>query len=63
MAIVILCMYKVLSESSQTKIKKKCWLNLLNFGCHLLQNVLLGNIYSDPIVFSMLQNHHGSHFP
>jgi hypothetical protein len=56
-------MYKVLSESSQTRSKKKCWLNLLNFGCHLLQNSLFGNTYSDPIIFPMLQKHYGSHFP
>jgi hypothetical protein len=28
-----------------------------------LQNSLLGNVYSNPIVFSMLQKHCGSHFP
>jgi hypothetical protein len=43
------------SESSWTRSNKKCWLNLINFGCHLLQNHLLGNIYSNPIVFSMIQ--------
>jgi hypothetical protein len=26
------------SESSRARSKKKCWLNFLNFGCHLLQN-------------------------
>jgi hypothetical protein len=31
--------------------EKKNWVNSLNFGCHLLQNSLLGNIYSNPIVF------------
>jgi hypothetical protein len=31
-------------ESSWTMSKKKCWLNLLNFGCHLLQHSLLGNV-------------------
>jgi hypothetical protein len=28
-----------------------------------LQNSLLGNLYSNPIVFSTLQKHRGSHFP
>jgi hypothetical protein len=51
------------SESSETRSKKKCCLNLLNFGCHLLQTSLFGNIYSVPIIFSMLQKHRGSHFP
>jgi hypothetical protein len=55
--------YEVLSESSQTRSKKKDWLNLLTFGCHLLQSSLLGNVYSNPIVFSALQKHRGSHFP
>jgi hypothetical protein len=36
--------YKVLSESFLTRSKKKCWLYLLNFGCHLLRNSLLGNV-------------------
>jgi hypothetical protein len=48
--------YKVLSESSWTRSKHKCWLNLLNFSCHLL-----GNIHSDPIISSTLQKHRGSH--
>jgi hypothetical protein len=30
---------------------QNCWLSLLNFGCHHYQNSLLGNIYSDPIIF------------
>jgi hypothetical protein len=47
----------------QTRSKKKCWLNLLNFGCHLLQNNLLRNVYSDPIGFSTPQKHRGSRFP
>jgi hypothetical protein len=34
----------VLLESAQTRSKKICWLNLLNFGHHLLQNSLLGNM-------------------
>jgi hypothetical protein len=51
------------SESSRTGSEKKCWLNLLNFGCHLLQNSILGNVYSDPIIFSTLQKHRGSHIP
>jgi hypothetical protein len=55
--------YVVLPESSQTWSEKKYWLNLLNFGYHLLQNRLLGSIYIDPIVLSTLQKHHGSHFP
>jgi hypothetical protein len=55
--------YKVLLKSSWTKSKKKCWLNLLNFGCHLLQNSLLGNIHRYPIIFSTLQKHCGSHLP
>jgi hypothetical protein len=38
-------------KSSRTRSKKKCWLNLLNFGCHLLRNGLLENVYSDPIFF------------
>jgi hypothetical protein len=41
--------------------KKKFWHNLLNFGCHLFENSLLVNICSDPIVFSTLPKHHGSH--
>jgi hypothetical protein len=45
-------LYEVLSENSQARSKKKCWLNLLKFGCHPLQNSLLGNSYSDPIFFS-----------
>lgn len=36
--------YEVLSESSLTSSKKKCWLILLNFGCHLFQISLLGNV-------------------
>jgi hypothetical protein len=48
----------LVSECSQTRSKKK-----LNFGCHFLQNSLLGNVYSDPINFSTLQKHHESHFP
>jgi hypothetical protein len=44
--------HEVLSKSSQTCSKKKCWLN-----SHLLQNSLLGNIYSDPIVFSRFKTH------
>jgi hypothetical protein len=55
--------YRGVSESSQTRSKKKYWLNLLNFGCHLLQNSLLWNLYSNTIIFSMLQKHHVSHFP
>jgi hypothetical protein len=47
-------LYEVLSESSRTSWKKKCWLKLLNFGCLLLQNSLLRNIYSDPIIFYSL---------
>jgi hypothetical protein len=43
--------YEVLSETSRTRSKKKCWLNLLNFGCHLLQNNLIGKVYRDPIIF------------
>jgi hypothetical protein len=31
--------YGVLSESSRTRSKKKCCFILLNFGCHLLQNM------------------------
>jgi hypothetical protein len=38
-------------EISQTRSEKKWWLNLLNFGCHLLQNSLLGNIYLIPSFF------------
>jgi hypothetical protein len=58
-----MCLDEVLSETSRTRSKKKCWLNLLNFGCHLLQNSVLGNVCSDPIVFSTLQKHRTSHFP
>jgi hypothetical protein len=28
----------------------------LNFDCHLLQNSLLGNVYNDSIIFSMLKS-------
>jgi hypothetical protein len=42
--------------------QKKYWLNLLNFGCTLLQNSLLGNVYSDPIFCSTLQKQRESHF-
>jgi hypothetical protein len=35
-------------ESPQIGSKKKC--GLLNFGCHLLQNSLLGNVYRDSII-------------
>jgi hypothetical protein len=52
-----------LSKSSRTRSKKKFWLNLLDFGCYLLPNSLLGNVCSDPIAFSTLQKHRGSHFP
>jgi hypothetical protein len=54
----------VLLESSRTRSKKnaECWLNLLHFGCQLIQNGLLQNVYSDPIIFSALQKHRGSHF-
>jgi hypothetical protein len=38
------------SESSQNGSKKKCWLNVLHFDCHLFPNGLLGNVYSDPTV-------------
>jgi hypothetical protein len=51
--------YEVLLVSSRTRQKKKYWLNVLNFGCHLL----LGNVYSDTIIFSTLQKHRESHFP
>jgi hypothetical protein len=60
---LVLLIYEVISESSRTRPKKKCWLNLLNFGCHLIQNSLVGNICCDPIVSSMLLKHHVSHFP
>lgn len=40
-----------LLASSCTRWRKKCWLNLLSYGCLLLQNSLLGCVYSDPIVF------------
>jgi hypothetical protein len=43
--------YEVLLKSSRTRSKKKCWLNLLNFGCHLLQRRLLGNVYSNSVFF------------
>jgi hypothetical protein len=43
--------------------QKKFWLNLLSFGCHLLQNCLLWNVLRDPIIFSMLQKRIGSEFP
>jgi hypothetical protein len=51
------------SESSATVPKKKCSLHLDNFRYHLLQNSLLGNVYSTPTVFPMLQKHRGTHFP
>jgi hypothetical protein len=57
------CIFEVLTASSRTGSKKKCSLKLLNFGCHLLQNSLHGNIYNDPIIFTTIQKHHGSHFP
>jgi hypothetical protein len=53
----------VYNISSESIGQKKRWLKLLNFGCYLLQNSLLGNLYSDPIVSSTLQKHSGSHFP
>jgi hypothetical protein len=54
----------VVLKSSLARSKNKCWFNLLNFGCHLLQNSLLGNVYSDSIIFLfMLQKHRGSNFP
>jgi hypothetical protein len=43
--------------------KKKCWLKLLNFGCNLLQNSLIGNVHSDPIVVTTPRKHRESHFP
>jgi hypothetical protein len=43
--------YEVLSECSRTRSKRKCWLNLFNFGSPLLQNSLFGNIYSNSVVF------------
>jgi hypothetical protein len=43
-----------ISESSRTRSEKKCCLNVLSSGCHLLQNSLLGNVYSDPIFFFSL---------
>jgi hypothetical protein len=55
---VLLVTYEVLSESSWTRSEKKYWLNLLNFGCHFLQNSLLGNVYSDPIIFPAFQKHY-----
>jgi hypothetical protein len=36
--------------------------NLTKLGCHLLQNSFLENVYSDIIIFSKLQKHHGSNF-
>jgi hypothetical protein len=40
------------SECSRTR-SRKCWLNIFKFGCHLLQNSLLGTIYSNPICLLM----------
>jgi hypothetical protein len=40
-----------ISESSRTRSKNKCWLNLHNFGCHLLQNILLGTYTLTPWFF------------
>jgi hypothetical protein len=39
------------SESSRIRSTKKCWLNLLNFVCHLFQNSLPGNVYKDLLIF------------
>jgi hypothetical protein len=50
-------------QRTRTRSTKKCRLTLLNFGCHILQNSLLGNVYNYPIVFSTLQKHHVSQFP
>jgi hypothetical protein len=61
-SILELDIYEVQLESSRIRSKKKWWHNLLNFGCHFLQN-LLGNVYSDPIVFSTPQKHSGNYFP
>jgi hypothetical protein len=51
-AISVSLLYEVLSESSWNRSKKKCCLNLFNFGCYLLQNSFLGSVYSNPIIFS-----------
>lgn len=42
-------------------MKNNLCLNLLNFGCHLLQNIHLVNVNTNPIMFSTSQKHSWSH--
>jgi hypothetical protein len=44
-------MYEVLYKICRSRSKKERCLNSLNYVCHLLQNSLLGNVYSDSIIF------------
>jgi hypothetical protein len=39
------------------------YLMLATISQNIIQNSLLGNAYSDPIVLSTLQKHRGSNFP